>query len=388
MPDYGHEVQREIYQEARLPAAARLPISYEEWKLKAREVLPKGIFDYIAGGAGAEYTIRANREAFYFWRILPRVLVDVADRDLSVNLFGYRYPTPILLAPVDRQELYHAEGELATARAAAATGVSFVLSTFATRSIEEVAVVMGNAPRWFQLYFGSDRDVVVSMIRRAEAAGYLAIVVTVDRPVHGWRERELRNLYPPVIFNRAVANFITDPAFLARLARPPQQDMQAVLDLIAHIAHNPALTWKDIDFVRRLTKLPVLVKGVLRPGDAQLALEYGVSGIIVSNHGGRHLDGAVAALDALPGVVDVVKKRIPVLMDSGIRRGADVVKALALGASAVLLGRPYVYGLAVAGERGVTRVIRNLLADTDITMANSGARTIQNIDRSMVVHAK
>jgi len=167
MPDYGHEVQREIYQEARPPAVAqRLPISYEEWKLKAREILPKGIFDYIAGGAGAEYTIRANREAFYFWRILPRMLVDVAKRDLSVNLFGYRYPTPVLLATVDRQELYHSEGELATARAAAATGVPFVLSTFATRSIEEVAAVMGNAPRWFQLYFSSDRDVVASMIRR------------------------------------------------------------------------------------------------------------------------------------------------------------------------------------------------------------------------------
>jgi len=196
MSNYGPEVQAEIYREVNIPPAARLPVSYEDWELKAASVLKKGVFDYIAGGAGAEYTILANREAFYFWRILPRVMVDVAQRDLTVSLFGLKFPAPIILAPADRQELYHRDAELASARAAASVGVPFVLSTFSTRSIEQVAAVMGNSPRWFQLYWGNDPDLVLSMVHRAESSGYTGIVLTVDRPLHGWRERELKNLYP------------------------------------------------------------------------------------------------------------------------------------------------------------------------------------------------
>jgi len=386
MSNYGPEVQSEIYREVNIPPTARLPISYEDWELKAASVLEEGVFDYIAGGAGAEYTILANRDVFYFWRILPRVMVDVAQRDLTVSLFGLKFPAPIILAPVDRQELYHRDAELASAKAAASLGVPFVLSTFSTRSIEQVAAVMGNSPRWFQLYWGNDPDLVLSMAHRAEASGYTAIVLTVDRPVYGWRERELKNLYPPVIFNRAVANFFTDPVFLAKLPKPPQVDPQGAVEQVSRVTHNPGLTWKDLLFLRRYTRLPVLVKGILNPGDAQIALDHGADGIIVSNHGGRHLDGAVASLDALPGVSEQIHGRAPILMDSGIRRGADVVKALALGASAVLVGRPYVYGLAVAGEEGVRRVVRNLIADTDITMANSGRRSVAEVDRTLVVH--
>ncbi|MFZ5645493.1 MAG: alpha-hydroxy-acid oxidizing protein [Bacillota bacterium] len=383
---YGQEVQAEIEKEVNIPYSSRLPISYEEWERKASTVLAKGVFDYIAGGAGAEYTIQANREAFYFCRILPKVMVDVDERNLSVNLFGLKLPSPILLAPADRQELYNPEAELASARAAASLGVPFILSTFSTRSIEQVASVMGFSPRWFQLYMGKDPDVVLSMVRRAEESGYTAIVLTVDRPKHGWRERELRDLYPPVILNRAVANFFTDPVFLAKLPKPPQEDPQGAIDMVSKIIHNPSLTWKDLSFLLKYTRIPILVKGILNPDDAQMALDHGADGVIVSNHGGRHLDGAMAALDALPKVVDLVQGRAPILMDSGIRRGADVIKACALGASAVLVGRPYIYGLAVAGELGVRRVIRNLIADTDITMANSGRRSITEVDRSLVVH--
>lgn len=383
---YGQEVQAEIEKEVNIPPSSRLSISYEEWEYRASTVLAKGVFDYIAGGAGAEYTIQANRDAFYFWRILPRVLVGVAERDLSVNLFGIKLPSPVLLAPVDRQELYNPEAELASARAAASLGVPFILSTFSTRSIEQVAAVMSYSPRWFQLYMGKDTDVVLSMVHRAEESGYTAVVLTVDRAVHGWRERVLRDLYPPVILNRAVANFFTDPAFLAQLPKPPQEDPQGAIDLVSKIAINPGLTWKDLLFLRKHTRIPILVKGILNPNDAQMALDHGADGVIVSNHGGRHLDGAVASLDALPKVVDLVQGRAPVLMDSGIRRGADVIKACALGASAVLVGRPYIYGLAVAGEKGVRRVVRNIIADTDITMANSGRRSIDEVDRSLVVH--
>lgn len=386
MPDIGHEVQAEIFKEVNIPYEFRLPISYEEWKARASTVLDKGVFDYIAGGAGAGYTMLANREAFYYWRILPRVMVDVSDRNLEVMLFGIKIPYPILLAPVDRQDLYHPEAELASARAAASLGVPFILSTFSSRSIEQVAAVMGNSLRWFQLYMGKDPDVTLSMVRRAEVSGYTAVVVTVDRPVQGWRELTLRDLYPPVIFNRAVANFFTDPVFLSRLSKSPQEDPQSAIDLVSHIAHNPSLTWKDLLFLRKQTRLPILVKGILNPEDAQKALENGADGVIVSNHGGRHLDGAVASLDALPKVADLVQGRIPVLMDSGIRRGADVIKACALGASAVLVGRPYIYGLAVAGEVGVRRVVRNLIADTDITLANSGRKSISEVNRSLVIH--
>ncbi|MDR6224377.1 alpha-hydroxy-acid oxidizing protein [Desmospora profundinema] len=384
MRDFGTEVREDIYREMLLPPRFRLPISYEGWKKRARMTLDPLAFDFLEYGAGAGDTVRANREAFYRWRILPRLLVDVSHRDLSVSLFGHTYPFPVFLAPVSRQRLFHPEAELASARAAAKLGVPFILSTLSTCSIEEVAAVMGGAPRWFQLYWGKDPDVTASFIRRAQAAGYSAIVVTLDIPADGWRERDLQNDFIPLRFGWGVGNFLTDPAFLRKLALPPQIDPQAAVQKAYQIWNNPGLTWDDLDFLRKQTRLPLMIKGLLHPKDAALALKKGIDGIIVSNHGGRYLDGAVAALDRLPGVCEVVKGRIPVLMDSGIRGGSDVIKAISLGAAAVLVGKLYAFGLAAAGERGVYQTVRNIIADTDITMGNAGQTSISNLDRFLL----
>ncbi|KJS11878.1 MAG: lactate 2-monooxygenase [Peptococcaceae bacterium BRH_c8a] len=387
MSNYGPKVRAEIYEEINIPKDARLPISFGGWKSAAKRVLNEGAFDYIESSAGAGYTMLANREAFYRWRILPRVMVGVSERDLSISLLGYKFPFPVFLAPIGRQELFHPRGELATAKAAADIGTVFILSTFSSQSIEEVAAVMGDAPRWFQLYWGKNYNLNLSLIERARKNGYSAVVITVDNPLLGWRPEDLHNLYPPLILRRAVANFITDPVFVAMLPKPPQQDMEAASELVAEISRNPNFSWDDLAFIRKNTRLPILIKGILHPEDALMAINYGANGIIVSNHGGRHLDGAVASLNALPKVYAAVQGRVPVLMDSGIRRGADVIKAIALGASAVLVGRPYAYGLAVAGDKGVKRVMRNLIAETDITMGNSGRRSISEVDRSLVIYS-
>lgn len=366
----------------------QLPVSFEEWEYKARQILAKGPFDYIAGGAGSEYTIRANSKAFEHWLIEPRVLIDVSKRDLKVSLFGQTFPSPVLLAPISVQSAAHPDAELASAKAAAAMGVPFILSTVSSRSIEDVAAVMGSSPRWFQLFWSSDPDVTASMLQRAEAAGYTAIVVTVDLPLLGWRERDRRNGYFPFLKGEGIANYTSDPAFRAKLQKLPENNMQEAINLFASIFFNPGLTWKDLPFLRKHTKLPILLKGIVHSGDVELALYHGADGIIVSNHGGRQLDGELAALDVLPKACDVVQGRIPVLMDSGIRRGADVVKALALGAKAVLLGRPYMYGLAVAGEQGVRQVIENLTNDLEVTMAIAGRKSVAELDRSLVKHVK
>lgn len=384
-PTYGLDVQIEIYLGG--AAGERLPIAYEEWEQLARERLDPRAFDYVAGGAGAEDTVRANREAFRRWRIVPRMLRDVSQRDLSTTVLGTPMPAPFLLAPIGVQSIIHPEAERAVARAAAATRVPFVLSTVSSVPLEEIAQIMGDAPRWFQLYPARDREIVASMLARAEAAGYSAIVVTVDTTMLGWRERDLRHAYMPFLQGEGLANYLTDPVFRARLARPPEEDRMGTVMQFLAVYVNPAFSWDDLAFVRQQTRLPLLVKGILHPEDAARAVDAGVDGIIVSNHGGRQVDGAIAALDALPEVCRAVAGRVPVLMDGGIRRGADVIKALALGASAVLVGRPYAYGLAVAGEAGVRRVIRHLLAEIDLQLALSGLRSVAEVDRSLLVEA-
>lgn len=388
MNNYGPMVQVDIRKEVSIPIEARLPISYRDWKNEARKVLDPGAFYYIACGAGAGYTMLANREAFYNWRIRPRVLIDVSERDLTVSLYGRTFTGPVFLAPAGSQILFHPDGELASARAASTIGIPFILSTFSSYSIEDVASVMGDSPRWFQLYWGKDYDVMASLLNRAENSGYQAIVVTVDRPLPGWRECDLHYLYPPLVLPRPVTNYITDPVFLSKLSKPPQADIQGAIAQIGRIINNPSFSWRDLSFLFQHTKLPILLKGIMHPDDARQALDYGINGIIVSNHGGRHLDGAEATMNALPKITEVIQGRIPVLMDSGIRHGADVVKAIALGALAVLLCRPYLYGLAVAGEEGVRRVTRNLLAETDITMANSGNNSVSEINRALLVKRK
>lgn len=376
----GGQVQNAIYGSGESP----WPIAPEEWEARAALALEPGPFDYIAGGAGAEATIRANREAFERWRLRPRMLAGNAERDLSADLLGTRSAAPFILAPVGVLSLAHPDGELAAARAAAGAGIPFVASTAASHSLEEIAVAMGDAPRWFQLYWVSDREVTASLVERAAAAGYGAIVVTLDTLTLGWRDRGLARAYLPFLTGEGCAQFFTDPVFRTRLERSPEEDPRAAAVAVLSTFPNLSLTWADLEWLRERSSLPLLVKGILTPEDALKAFDAGVDGIVVSNHGGRQVDGAVAALDALVEIREELGRGPTVVMDSGVRRGADVLKALALGADAVLLGRPYVYGLAVAGQEGVEVVIRNLMAEIDLTLALVGGLSATGLDRSFV----
>ncbi|QIA27308.1 alpha-hydroxy-acid oxidizing protein [Thermaerobacter sp. PB12/4term] len=380
--NFGLQAQVEIYLSA--GQAQRLPVSVDRWREQARAVLSDGPWWYVEGGAGSGATMAANRQAFDRWRLRPRMLRDVAQRDLSTELLGRRLPAPVLLAPVGVLSVVHGEAERAPARAAARLGLPFIASTVSSVTLEGIAEAMGDGPRWFQLYPARDREIMASLIRRAEAAGYEALVVTVDTTMLGWREHDLENAYLPFLLGEGIANYLSDPAFRARLPRPPEEDREGAILQFLQVFVNPSFTWDELAFIRSQSRLPVLVKGITHPGDARQAVECGVQGIIVSNHGGRQVDGAVAALDALPEVVEAVAGRVPVLFDSGIRRGADVLKALALGARAVLVGRPYVYALAAAGEAGVARLLRHLLADLDLTMGLCGVRSVAEIDGSLV----
>ncbi|MDF2683467.1 MAG: alpha-hydroxy-acid oxidizing enzyme [Brevibacillus sp.] len=359
-----------------------LPISIEDWEKKARELLPDGPFDYIAGGSGAEETLAANRSAFSKWAIVPRMLRDVSERSLGIELFGQQLKTPVMLAPVGMQAIAHPDGELATARAASAAGVPMVVSTVSAHTLEQIAETMGDAPRWFQLYWSNDREVCASMVKRAEAAGYSAIVLTVDTVMLGWKRRDFRNGYSPLREGKGLANYISDPVFCSRMSEVNAEN--AVEEVLRNIYH-PTLGWDDIDYLRQHTSLPILVKGILHPDDANIAVERGVDGIIVSNHGGRQLDGAISTLDALPAIAEAVKGRIPVLLDSGVRTGADVVKAIALGATAVLIGRPFMFGLAVAGEKGVASVLDTLMNELDVSVALSGSNSVADLNQSILV---
>ena len=366
----------------------RVPVQVELREEKAQAVLSRRAYDYVRGGAGSEDTCRANLEAFRRWRIVPRMFRDVSRRDLSVELLGLRLPAPVMLAPVGVQAIVHPEAELAVARAARSCGIPFVLSTAASRPLEAVAEARGSAPSWYQLYWSRDPDLTASMVGRAERSGYAAIVVTLDTQVLGWRERDLSHPYLPFLDAEGLANYFSDPVFRSHLPRPPEEDPAGAVRYWSSVYSHTALTWDDLRFLRRHTRLPILLKGILHPEDAALAVRYGVDGIIVSNHGGRQVDGSIAALDALPGVVAAVKaarSEIPVLFDSGIRRGADAVKALALGARAVLIGRLFMWGLAIAGEQGVREVLMNFLADFDLTLALSGYRSPGELGPSALV---
>jgi lactate 2-monooxygenase len=376
----GTEVQNAIY----LSGAAEWPVSPADWEARAQEALEPGPFGYIAGGAGDELTMRANRDAFERRRLRPRMLTGNRERDLSVEVLGTRCPAPFFLAPLGVLTIAHPEGELAAARAAAATGVPYVLSSAASYSIEEVAEAMGDAPRWFQLYWINDRDVAASFVARAAAAGYGAIVLTLDTLILGWRPRDLANAYLPFLSGQGCAQFFSDPVFCARLAQPPQEDLLTAAGTMLATFPNLGLTWDDLAWLREQVELPLLVKGVLTAEDALHARDCGVDGVIVSNHGGRQVDGAVGALDAYVEVREALGESATVLMDGGIRTGADVLKAMALGADAVLLGRPYAYGLAVGGQQGVEAVIRQLLAETDITLALLGGRSVRELEPSFL----
>ncbi len=381
----GPERELQIYALGLGGGKPSVPVPLDLLEQKAKEVLAPRAYDYVAGGAGGEDTMRANREAFYRWRIVPRMLRDVSKRDLSVELLGARLPAPVLLGPVGVQEIVHGEADMASARAASSLGLPFVLSTMSSRSIEEVAQSaekVAESPRWFQLYWGKNPELTASMVQRAERAGFTALVVTLDTHSLGWRERDLHHGYLPFMLGQGLANYFSDPVFRGLLAQPPEQNPMAAIQLWGSLFSNPALTWKDIGLLRQHTRVPIILKGILCAHDAARALEAGVDAVIVSNHGGRQVDGCIGALEALPDVVRELKGRVPVLFDSGIRRGADVLKALALGARAVLVGRLYMWGLAVAGEQGVRDVLLNLIADFDLTLALSGYTCCRELDAS------
>jgi len=361
------------------------PLDWRRLEQDAYQLLADGPSGYISGGAGRGRTMRANRDAFERWRIVPRMLRDVSQRTLARTVLGNELPAPVLLAPIGVQTLAHAEGELAMARAAAEVGVPFVASTAASHTIEQIAEAAGQLPRWYQLYWPRDRDLARSFVERAERAGYSAIVVTLDTWLLGWRPADLSNGFLPFLWGEGNVNYLQDPVFRALLPAPPEEDMQAAIGQWAWQFANPSVTWGDLAFLRECTELPIVLKGILHPHDARLAVEHGVEGVLVSNHGGRQVDGAIGALDALPGVVDAVEDRCEVLFDSGIRSGADALKALALGARAVLLGRPYVWGLALGGAPGVVEVLRSFLADLDLAMALSGYASIDEVGPETLV---
>ena len=381
MPAYG-DYQNEIYFAGLRGVRPKLPVDYVTLVRKAREALPAGIIDYVEGGCGDEHTQRANVTAFEHWGLMPRMLVDCAERDLSIELFGRRWPTPLFMAPIGVIGLcaQDGHGDLAAARASAATGVPVMASTLANDPLEAVREACGATPAFFQLYTPKDKAVAESLVHRAEAAGFGAIVVTLDTWLTGWRPRDLNTANFPQLRGHALANYFCDPCFRASLAKPPEEDGQGAVLQWTRIFGKP-LTWADLPWLRSLTKLPLILKGICHPDDARRAVDGGADGIYCSNHGGRQANGGLAAIDMLPDVVKAAGTT-PVLFDSGVRSGTDVVKALALGAAAVGIGRPYAYGLALDGVDGIVHVLRCILAEADLLMAVDGYPTRADLQPS------
>lgn len=409
------ERQRAIYTGGLAGKTPTVPVDMDALASGAARYMSPEAYAYIAGGAGREDTVARNREAFGGWHIVPQMLRDVAEQDTGIELLGKRLPSPFLLSPIGVLEMAHKDADLAVARAAAAEAVPFIFSNQASRSMEDCAAAMGEAPRWFQLYWSKSDALVESFVARAERSGCEAIVVTLDTTLLGWRTRDLDLASLPFLRGKGIAQYTSDPVFRSQLAEPLDdgdaakpplnlhtlgvlwqvlrqwpdgmaaglrsgQAMAAVRRFIATYS-RPTLTWPDLAWLRERTKLPILLKGILDPADARKALDHGVDGLIVSNHGGRQVDGAVATIEQLPKIAEAVHGQIPIVMDSGVRGGADVFKALALGATAVGIGRPYCYGLAMAGEAGVREVLANLKADFQLTMALAGCRSIDEITR-------
>jgi isopentenyl diphosphate isomerase/L-lactate dehydrogenase-like FMN-dependent dehydrogenase len=387
MAHFG-DLANEIYLGGLTGQRPELPMTADGLEVAAREVLPADAFSYVAGGASTERTIAANRAAFARWRIVPRMLRGVGARDLCTTILGTTMTAPVLTAPVGVLGIVHPDADLAVTRATAALGLTSVLSTASSTTLEDVAAAAPDAARWFQLYWPRDPQLAESLVRRAEAAGYQAIVLTVDTWSLGWRPRDLALAQLPFLQAKGIANYLSDPVFRARLDAPPEESasaMQLAVRAWTEVFGNPALSWSDLALLRQWTRLPLLIKGICHPDDARAALDHGVDALVVSNHGGRQVDGARAALDCLPDVVAAVGGRAPVLLDSGIRCGADVLIALALGAQAVLLGRPWVYGLGLAGQRGVAHVLGALLGDFDLTLALAGYASPAELDAHSVV---
>lgn len=374
--------QGQIYRDGLAGARPELPLHPDALEAHAREVMTPEGFAYVAGGAGREATMAANRAAFHDRRIVPRMARDVAVRDMSVTLFGRTLPQPFLTAPIGVLSMCHPEADLAVARAAAAHGWTTIISNQASYPMEEIAAAAG--PRWFQLYWGKSDALVMSLARRAEACGCEAIVITLDTTMLGWRIRDLQLGHLPFLKGEGIAQYTSDPVFRSLLAQTPEEDPLAAALLFTRIYSDPSLTWEKMKTLRRATNLPILVKGVQSREDAVLAVEHGFDGVIVSNHGGRQVDGAAGSADQLPSCAEAVDARVPVLFDSGVRGGADAFKALALGADAVCVGRPYAYGLAAGGQAGVESVMANFEAELELTLALSGCSRVRDVDRSVL----
>lgn len=373
--------QNEIYLQGLAGNLPPFTTDPEGLEASARERLGPGPFWYVAGAAGAGATARANREAFDSWRIVPRMLTNATERHLGTSLLGTDMPAPVLLAPVGVQSILHPDGELATARAAAELGVPFVLSTASSHTIEEVATAAGDAARWFQLYWPNDPDVAASILDRARNAGYRVLVVTLDTWTLAWRPHDLDRSYLPFLRGIGTAIPFSDPAFRAGLAASPEDDLPMAILRWVQLFTGTDKSWDQLSFLREHWDGPIVLKGIQHVDDARKAVDAGMDGIVVSNHGGRQVDGAVGSLEVLPEIADAVGEQVAVLFDSGIRSGADIVKALALGAKAVLVGRPFAYGLAHGGQVGVRHVLRSLLADFDLTLGLSGHRSPAELNR-------
>ena len=384
MLHYG-DYQMEIYRAGLNGRLPKLPVDFRELEERAHAAMPPGLVSYVAGGCGNEHTQNINVSAFERWGLIPRMFVGAAKRDMSIDLFGMRLPTPIFMSPIGVIGLcaQDGRGDIATARAARKLGVPMVASTLSNNPLEEVASEFGDTPGFFQLYTPTDRALAESLVRRAEAAGFKGIVVTLDTWVTGWRPRDLNQSNFPMLRGHALANYFSDTVFRGSLAESPEKDLSAAIMQWGKIFGNP-LNWDDLPWLRSLTKLPLIMKGICHPDDARRAIDVGVDGIYCSNHGGRQANGGIAAVDLLPGIVKA-SGNTPVLFDSGIRSGTDVIKALALGATAVGIGRPYAYGLALDGVEGIVHVLRCILAEADLLMAVDGYPRIADLEPSSLM---
>jgi lactate 2-monooxygenase len=419
----GLQRQTEIYLRGVSAIRPSVPLDAKGLEREAKRHMRPEAFAYVAGGAGNEQTLAANRAAFDRWRIVPRMLRDVSERDTTVELLGRQLSTPFLLAPIGVLELAHPGADAAVARASRDTGTPMVFSNQASRPMEQVSGVLGDVGHWFQLYWSRSDELVESFLTRAGRCGCEAIVVTLDTTLLGWRPRDLEIAYLPFLRGKGIAQYTSDPVFTRLISEPKESDPdvppspeptpnlaalktlieltraypasflktlvtgrgRAAVQYFTNIYSRPSITWERLPFLRERTDLPIVLKGILHPDDALRAIDAGIDAIVVSNHGGRQVDGAIATLEALPAIAGAVEGRIPILLDSGIRGGADTFKALALGATAVLIGRPYVYGLGIAGYRGVREVIENFTADFELTMALAGCRCIAEISPDTVV---
>jgi lactate 2-monooxygenase len=384
MPNHG-DWQLGIYLSGLEGVRPDLPMDYAALARRAEEVMAPEMWSYVAGGAGDETTQNANVRAFARYGLMPRMLAGAAERDVSVELLGEHLPTPLMFAPVGVIGLCadDGHGDLATARAASRTGVPMIASTLSQDPMEEVVAALDETPGWFQLYPPNDRELTESLVHRAEAAGFRAIVVTLDTLTLGWRPRDLTLASFPQLQGLCLANYFSDPVFRSRLAKPPEDDVMAATGLWAGIFGNQSLTWDDLDRLRSLTTLPILLKGICSPLDARRAADAGMDGIYCSNHGGRQANGGLPALDCLAEVLGSANG-LPVVFDSGVRSGPDVLKALAIGATAVAIGRPYAYALAVGGQGGIEHVVRCLLAEMDLTMAIDGYPSIADLTKGAI----